>query len=182
VFAHDMPNTNVTDLESTDADILYAGTFGRGAWAIKIGPAKVTGIVAHWKVLEVAYVGPGDPVEGVLVALEAEGGGGPVFTAVTNAKGVYVFDKVPPGDYMVVLSAPPGFVAASDAPARVTVAGSDIQGLDFAYRFDAALAAAAKPYTHTANLVVLPGRRPESPVAGKGEFAALARKATTAKS
>ena len=46
VFALDMPNTNVTDLQSTSADILYAGTFGRGAWAIGIAPSKITGTVA----------------------------------------------------------------------------------------------------------------------------------------
>jgi Carboxypeptidase regulatory-like domain len=176
VFAADMPNTNVTDLQSTSADILYAGTFGRGAWAIRIGPAKLTGIVAHWDEIQVAHVGPGDPVEGVLVTLEAEGGGGPVATAVTNSKGVYAFDGVAPGDYTVTIKAPPGFVALDDSPGRVSLRGSGVRSLDFGYRFDPALAAAAKPYAHTANLVVLPGRRPENPVAAKDEFKSLPRK------
>lgn len=78
--------------------------------------------------------------------------------------------------------APPGFVAADDSPRSITVGGSDVRSLDFAYRFDAALAAAAKPYAHTANLVVLPGRLPENPVAAKDEFKSLERGKKTGKS
>ena len=42
LFGLDMPNTNVTDLQAS-GNILYAATYGRGAWGIGSGPARISG-------------------------------------------------------------------------------------------------------------------------------------------
>src|SRR5262249_25752341 len=62
VFGQGMPNTIVSDLRA-DSGILYAATFGRGAWAIAIKPSKIIGRVRQY-VAGPRRLEPGDPVEG----------------------------------------------------------------------------------------------------------------------
>ena len=114
VFGLDMPHTVVSDLESVTQNVLVASTIGRGAWAILIKPTKVAGKIVKLP-LDPAIVHAGDPVEGVKVLLHA-GGGDAVMTAVTDARGQYHFDNVPPGTYTVQRIAPPGHVAAGGDP------------------------------------------------------------------
>ncbi len=93
--------------------------------------------------------GVGDiPIEGVTIALLDDMGnpvlddmGNPI-TTVTAADGTYSFDDVPPGDYQVLESDPPGYVSVSDTdggndncigntmPISVT-GGEDTPGNDF---------------------------------------------------
>ena len=56
----------MTDLEAA-GPILYAGTFGRSVWAIRLRAAKDPAPTVGPFVSGPAHVGPGDPVEHVPV-------------------------------------------------------------------------------------------------------------------
>jgi hypothetical protein len=90
-------------------------------------------------------------------------------TAVTDARGRYFFEKVPPGTYTVRRVAPPGYIDACHEPGRITVQGSDVRDLDFQYRFSPELARTTGPYGWAADLNTLPGRQPGQPIAGGEE-------------
>jgi hypothetical protein len=167
VFGLDMPNTNVTDLQAPGGT-LYAGTFGRGAWAILIGPARIAGGIAFGP----GFVHPGDPIQGVVVLLDPGGRGQEdrMLSAITDRRGRYVFENVPPGMYTVRRIAPPGLVPVGRSPERIAAFGSEISGLDYTYGFDAELAHQAEPYLYVADLATLPGREPDQPVGAEGEF------------
>ena len=168
VFALDMPNTVVSDLESATQDVLVAATIGRGAWAILVPSSSISGKITM--PLEPGVVRPGDPVEGVTIMLDAGGGAREHMpTTVTNARGRYAFEKVPPGTYTVRRIAPPGYSDTCSGPERITVQGSDIRDLDFHYRFSPELLRATEPYGWVSDLNTLPGRRPGQPIAGKEE-------------
>ena len=88
VFALDMPNTVVSDLESATQDVLVAATIGRGAWAILVPSSSITGKITL--PLEPGVVHPGDPVEGARIILDAGGGAREHMpTTVTDARGRY---------------------------------------------------------------------------------------------
>ena len=168
VFGLDLPNTVVSDLESATQDVLVAATIGRGAWAILAPSSSISGKITL--PLEPGVVHPGDPVEGVTIILDAGGGVREHMpTAVTNARGRYFFEKVPPGTYTVRRIAPPGYMDPCDGPVRITVQGSDVCDLDFHYRFSPELARASGPYGWAADLNTLPGRQPSQPIAGREE-------------
>jgi photosystem II stability/assembly factor-like uncharacterized protein len=61
-FAKHMPHTNVTDLQAA-GPILYAGTFGRSVWAIRLRAVKDPPPTVGPFVAGPAHVAPGDPVE-----------------------------------------------------------------------------------------------------------------------
>jgi hypothetical protein len=65
-FGTHMPHTNVTDLEAA-GPILYAGTFGRSVWAMRLRAVKDPTPTIGPFVSGPAHVGPGDPVEHVPV-------------------------------------------------------------------------------------------------------------------
>jgi photosystem II stability/assembly factor-like uncharacterized protein len=69
-FGSHLPHTNVTDLQAAGA-ILYAGTFGRSVWAIRLRPVSQAPPTVGPFVAGPAHVGPADPVEhpGARVAL-----------------------------------------------------------------------------------------------------------------
>ena len=161
-----MPNTVASGLECAVDDVLVASTIGRGAWAILIGKAHVTGVVSH--ALEPGHPGPGDPVEGVVVTLDA-GAGVRELTAVTDARGRFGFPEVAPGTYTVRRSAPPGWVPVGAEPERVAVQAPGVE-LDFRYRFDPELARVQAPYRGLGDLVVLPGREGPEPLGAPDEF------------
>jgi hypothetical protein len=168
VFGLDMPNTVVSDLESATQDVLVAATIGRGAWAILVPSSAISGKITL--PLEPGVVRPGDPVEGVTIILDAGAGAREHMpTAVTDARGRYVFEKVPPGTYTVRRVAPPGYIDACDGPEQITVQGSDVRDFDFHYRFSPELARATGPYGWAADLNTLPGRQPGQPIAGREE-------------
>ncbi len=166
-FGFDMPNTLVTDLQSTSGDVLFAGTFGRGAWAILLKPSFIFGNF----VAGPGHVDPWEPIEGARVVLESSGGTGvEVLATVTDRRGRYVFENVPPGAYRIRRIAPPGYVPLGRAQEQIAAYGSDIRGLDFRYRFDPGLAQEAEPYLYTADLTALPGHAPGQPVGAEDEF------------
>jgi photosystem II stability/assembly factor-like uncharacterized protein len=166
MFGLDLPNTNVTDLQAS-ANILFAATFGRGAWGILIRPARIGGNIKAGP----GFVHPADPVQGVTVVLDAGGGTSESsLTAVTDRRGNYVFENVPPATYTVRRVAPPGYVQVGRGPETISAYGSEITGLDYAYRFDAELARDAAPYVQVADLTNLPGRESDQPVGAQGEF------------
>jgi hypothetical protein len=136
VFALDMPNTVVSDLESATQDVLVAATIGRGAWAILVPSSSISGKITM--PLEPGVVRPGDPVEGVTIMLDAGGGAREHMpTTVTNARGRYAFEKVPPGTYTVRRIAPPGYSDTCSGPERITLnpAVDSRRGGNFASRF-----------------------------------------------
>jgi hypothetical protein len=166
-FASDLPNTYVMDLQAGPGGILYAGTYGRGAWGIFIGPGRIAGDI----VLGPGFVHPADPVQGVTILLDSGGGTRDgMLSAVSDRRGRFVFENVPPGRYAVRLVPPPGYVPVGRAPGRVDAFGAEITGLDFAFRFDPELAAEGEPYLDVADLVDLPGREPGQPIGAEGEF------------
>jgi Carboxypeptidase regulatory-like domain len=145
-----------------------AATIGRGAWAILVPSSAISGKITL--PLEPGVVRPGDPVEGVRIILDAGAGAREHMpTAVTDARGRYVFEKVPPGTYTVRRIAPPGYIDACNGPEQITVQGSDVRDLDFHYRFSPELARATGPYGWAADLNTLPGRQPGQPIAGREE-------------
>jgi photosystem II stability/assembly factor-like uncharacterized protein len=170
VFALDLPNTLITGLDVVSPGILVASTYGRSAWAILATSSLISGTIVN--VNDVAgpvHVGPADPVEGVVVSLAVDLAGGDLVTAVTDARGRYIFEHVPPGAYIVRRAAPPGFVAANPGHARVRVNGSKITNLDFHYRFSEEDARERAPYSPT-SLIALPGQEDPMPLGGKDEF------------
>jgi hypothetical protein len=118
-------------------------TFGRGACAILVKPSTIQGLITS-SPLEPAPAG--DPVEGVVVVLDA--GGSPpehLLTALTDSRGHYRFVEIPPGTYSVRLKAPPGYIRSGDELERIAVNGSSVHNLDFRYRFSTELAQAKAP-------------------------------------
>ena len=167
-FGVGLPRTVVSDLECVTDDMLVASTIGRGAWAILISSSSIVGKVHDG--LEPGHVGPGDPVEGVVVALDPGGGlRGAELSAVTDAEGRFAFPKVAPGEYTIRRTAPPGWIAVGDESERISVHGSQVE-LEFRYRFDRALARERAPYTAVGDLVVLPGRPAAAPLGAPDEF------------
>src|SRR4029077_19361116 len=129
VFGLDMPNTVVSDLESATQDVLVAATMERGAWAIPVPSSALSAKITL--PLEPGVVRPGDPVEGVTIILDAGAGAREHMpTAVTDARGRYFFEKVPPGTYTVRRIAPPGYIDPCSGPDQITVQGSDAHHLD----------------------------------------------------
>jgi photosystem II stability/assembly factor-like uncharacterized protein len=166
LFGLDMPNTNVTDLQSS-SDILYAATYGRGAWGILIGPARISGGIT----LGPGFVHPGDPVQGVTLALDP--GDSPadrVLTAVTDRRGRFTFENVPPARYSVRRTAPPGYLPVGQAQEELSAFGIDIRSLDYTYGFDAELARETGPYADVVDLTDLPGRESDEPAGAEHEF------------
>jgi photosystem II stability/assembly factor-like uncharacterized protein len=183
VFGHDMPNTTVSHLELGQGHALVAGTIGRGAWGILVPPSKIAGTLkVH---LADGRVRPPTLAEAAKVILQPPGGDPDDFmTAVTDARGRYRFDRVPPGTYVVRRVVPRRLVALAGERERITVQGSDVRDLDFHFRAAAggapataaparaaARAAAAAPqpaaYNWVADLNMLPGRRPGQPIGGR---------------
>jgi hypothetical protein len=106
----------------------------------------------------------------VTIVLDAGGGACEHMpTAVTDVRGRYLFEKMPPGTYTVRRIAPPGYIDACEGPEFLAVQGSDVRALDFHYRFNPALARATAPYRWAADLNTLPGRQPGQPIAGREE-------------
>jgi photosystem II stability/assembly factor-like uncharacterized protein len=162
VFGLDMPHTTVSDLKCVTDGMLLAGTIGRGAWAILISASSIVGHVHNG--LLPGHVGPGDPVEGVIVTLQpGTRATGRALTAVTDAEGRFAFPPVAPGTYTVRSRAPAGWVAVGKETA-VVAAHADRIELDFQYRFERSVAAAQQPYAALGDLVVLPGRGGETPL------------------
>jgi photosystem II stability/assembly factor-like uncharacterized protein len=167
-FGLDMPNTHVSDLECVTDDVLVAATLGRGAWAILITSSSIIGSVHNG--LEPGHVGPGDPVEGAVITLDpASGVRDRVLTAVTDAQGRFEFAKVPPGNYTIRRTVPPGWVPVGDEVDTISVHGSRLE-LEFRYRYEPELARAAAPYEAFADLVIVPGRERAAPLGAPGEF------------
>jgi photosystem II stability/assembly factor-like uncharacterized protein len=164
-FGLDLPQTVVSDLECESHDMLVAATIGRGAWAILLKQALIIGTVHNG--LLPGHVGPGDPVEGVVITLDpASGVRGLGQTAVTDAKGRFRFANVAPGAYTVRSRAPAGWVAVGDEAVRVSAYGSPVE-LDFHYRFEPRRALAQAPYTALGDLVTLPGRLLGTPLVSR---------------
>lgn len=69
-------------------------------------------------------------VAGVVVTATLAGGG--TVTAVTAGDGSYTLPRVVPGSYTVTIEAPPEYTPAGPSSLPVTVAASDVTGVDFA--------------------------------------------------
>ena len=160
-----MPNTVVADLQSVGDNILVAATNGRGAWAILIGKTHVAGTVRQ--ALEPGHVGPGDPVEGVVITLDPGNGSSHALRAVSDGKGHFEFPNVAPGDYTVRRIAPPGWspIGAVDERARYRSARRTRVPLSQGRARGAG--AHLDPFADT---VARPGRPPVAPIGAPDEF------------
>ena len=164
VFANNMPHTVVADLQSVVDNILVAGTNGRGAWAILIGKTHVAGTVRQ--ALEPGHVGPGDPVEGVVIMLDPGSGSSHALRAVSDGKGHFELPNVAPGDYTVRRIAPPGWSPIGTVDERISIHGPRVE---LAYRYRKA-AHAEPAHTSIADTVARPGRPPVVPIGAPNEF------------
>jgi photosystem II stability/assembly factor-like uncharacterized protein len=174
VFGSGLPHTVASDLQSVVDNVLVAATNGRGAWAILIGPAHVAGTVRQ--ALEPGHVGPGDPVEGVVIVLDpGDGVRRHELTAVSDAKGSFSFPSVAPGEYTVRRTAPPGWIAVGAETDRVSIHGQRVE-LEYRYRFVPKLARAQTPHASLADVVARPGRPAAVPIGAPGEFEQTGRR------
>ncbi|MFF1572230.1 collagen binding domain-containing protein [Leifsonia sp. NPDC058292] len=73
----------------------------------------------------------GAGVSGVTVTATPNGGGSPV-SVVTGGDGSYTFPRVPSGGYTITVEPPSDFIVSGTDSRPVTVATSDITGVDFA--------------------------------------------------
>jgi photosystem II stability/assembly factor-like uncharacterized protein len=168
VFGSGMPHTVVSDLQSVVDNVLVAATNGRGAWAILIGPVHVAGVVRQ--ALAPGQVGPGDPVEGVVISLDPGNGvRRHDLTAVSDAQGRFGLPSVAPGEYIVRRTAPPGWIAVGGTTDPIALHGPRVE-LDYQYRFDRSIARVEAPVPSVAGVVARPGRAPTAPIGAPDEF------------
>lgn len=161
----DLPKTSVTDLQ-LGAGALFAATAGYGVWAIALRPSLVKGNLGDLQ-FGPGHVGPGDPVEGIKVALETEWGGRVVgLETVSDKQGNFAIGGVPPGTYRVRLAAPAGYELVGRHREVITVNGSEIRDLDARFMVDPARAASS--YADLTSFMSLPGRRGQ-PLVGREE-------------
>jgi hypothetical protein len=168
VCAADFPNTWVSDLELGANGTLFSATSGRGVWALALRVSLVIGHIHDYR-FGPRHLQPGEPVEGVAVWLETiDGARVRGLDAVSDERGHFAIQDVPPGSYVVRHAAPPGYAAFGPARERITVNGSEIRDLDLRLAFDPARAAQA--YIDHTSAMVLPGRKPGERLSGGSEF------------
>lgn len=162
-FGDSLPNTAVMDLQHLPTlGILVAGTSGRGAWEILISSSRIHGFVFDDPDGDGIRDAQDPGIEGVTVYLDPGGkcvADAPKLSATTDKRGHYAFPKVPPGTYTVSQIPPEGYVQTTPALRPLTVNGSDIGQQDFGNRRDPKWVTPS--YVTAADLVNLPGRRPD---------------------
>ena len=126
-----LPNVQVNDLVAVaGTSTLFAGTYGRGIWAITLGTSfrTVSGTIKLEGVPDPTLVNPNSPLDPVVVQFRPVGGGVTLTRTVTlSATGAFSFGDIPAGNYTVAIKASKWLRAV--APANAT--SGNVTGLSF---------------------------------------------------
>ena len=125
-----LPNVQTADLIAVKGtNTLYAGTYGRGIWAISLAaPVQrvISGNIYLEGVANPAAVSPYAPIGPLTIEFRTVGGGTIYTRTVTlPSSGAFSFSDIPPGNYTVAVKAPKWLRAT--APANATSA--NVSGL-----------------------------------------------------
>ena len=117
-----LPNVETDDLKAVaGTSTLYAGTYGRGIWAIGLTQSVlrvISGVIQLDSIPDPTKVSPASPI-GPLTMEFRTVGGGPIYTRTVTlpANGAFSVADIPPGNYTVAVKAPKWLRALASANA-----------------------------------------------------------------